>query len=237
VVDTPTYKNVTCKSGFTLEDDVSITVNDSYANGRNIYIEDADGNTVVSSECDSTYTIPASELGVGEYTVYFELYNNMGTTLTDRYSFGIYEYAPSYIDVTIDKTTYTVGETVTLNFNSEYATDYKVTILRDNGKVYHMSSTENTTYTTTLPLGNYSISVTAYNPAGSVTSSAIDVNVVSKTIGDVNGDNVLNYLDALTFKKYLLNIEDTTQNADLNGDGIVNIVDYIELMSLLEAKE
>lgn len=237
VIDEPTCEGIKCDSAFSYYGNVSITAKSQYATGHTIYIEDADGNTVVTSECDSsTFEISASELGVGDFTAYFDVYNTLGSLQTDRVAFTIYDTAPTSVTVTTDKLLYTKDESITLNFSSDYALNYCIKVINASGSICHMGSSSDSSYTMTLPVGSYSVSVNAYNPVGSVDAQTLEISVVA-TLGDVNGDGNLDYMDVLSLKKYVLDLDSnvTVQNADLNGDGIVNIVDYVELKVMLES--
>lgn len=54
-------------------------------------------------------------------------------------------------------------------------------------------------------------------------------------LGDLNDDDEINYLDLLLLKKYILNIDTTSNlyNADVNQDGSINILDVIELKNII----
>jgi len=50
--------------------------------------------------------------------------------------------------------------------------------------------------------------------------------------GDLNGDLILNILDALLIIDIILN-QESSDLADINGDGIVNVLDVIELVDII----
>ncbi len=51
-------------------------------------------------------------------------------------------------------------------------------------------------------------------------------------VGDVNGDGILNILDVVIIVNLILSGEFTT-SADLNEDGIINILDIVQLVNLI----
>jgi len=52
-------------------------------------------------------------------------------------------------------------------------------------------------------------------------------------LGDLNGDGILNVLDIIIMVNMILGVEPETALADLNGDGIVNVLDIINLVNLI----
>ena len=50
--------------------------------------------------------------------------------------------------------------------------------------------------------------------------------------GDLNGDMLVNILDAIVLVNVVLGQEDSA-NADLNGDGVVNILDVVQMVNLI----
>jgi hypothetical protein len=84
-----------------------------------------------------------------------------------------------------------------------------------------------------VPVGNYTVYAssyyTTYYPGTFVTSSATFSIII---VGDINGDGVVNILDAILLANaFNSRPGDSNWNpkADLNGDGIVNILDAILL--------
>lgn len=91
VVGAATYTNVyTSQNFYTLDDVVSISVDTICAKGQVIGIDKIGTGRMITENCDSTYTISASQLGVGEYSAYFTVYNGSGSVDTERVSFTIY---------------------------------------------------------------------------------------------------------------------------------------------------
>ena len=90
-------------------------------------------------------------------------------------------------------------------------------------------------------LGNYTVILNVTDASGFTGGVAYNVTVYSKLIGDINGDGVVNILDAIllgdAFGSHGPNYDyagepaspNWNPNADLNGDGVVNILDAIIL--------
>ena len=91
IVGGAAYSSVeTAKSMYSLTDTVSISVSTICAKGQVIGIDKNDTTRVVTEDCDSTYQISASQLGVGKYSAYFSVYNGSGAVDTERVAFCIY---------------------------------------------------------------------------------------------------------------------------------------------------
>lgn len=131
VVGPPTYIDIFSeKEAYTIEDTVSITVNSICAKGHVIGIDKVGEGRIITTECDSTYTINAKELGTGEYSAYFSVYNGSGTIDTERVNFNIYDKAPTWgkLEIVSPKDSYTVGDTIMLKASSDYGTGYWIGI-------------------------------------------------------------------------------------------------------------
>lgn len=90
IVGQPSYTDVkSSKCWYELSDTVSITVSPICAHGQAIGIDKNNVEKVISEECDTTFTIPASKLGVGKYSAYFTVYNHYDTVDTVRVYFEI----------------------------------------------------------------------------------------------------------------------------------------------------
>lgn len=60
-------------------------------------------------------------------------------------------------------------------------------------------------------------------------SDTIGNSETSGILGDCNNDNIISNVDILTMKKYLLDLDSSISNADLNNDKTINILDLILL--------
>ncbi len=79
------------QSIYDLDDTVALTLDTICANGQVIGIDKDGEGRIITEECDSTYKISASELGVGKYSAYFSVYNGSGGVDTKRIDFKIME--------------------------------------------------------------------------------------------------------------------------------------------------
>lgn len=92
IVDSAGYSNVFCsKPVYDIDDTVSISVETICADGQVIGIDKDGVGRVVTEACDSTFTIPASNLGIGTYSAYFSVYNGSGGIDTKRVNYTIAE--------------------------------------------------------------------------------------------------------------------------------------------------
>jgi PKD repeat protein len=82
-------------------------------------------------------------------------------------------------------------------------------------------------------LGNYTVALNVTDASGLTNNVTHLVRVQKSTlIGDINGDGVVNILDAIRLGNAFLSTPASPNwnpNADLNGDGVVNILDAIIL--------
>lgn len=92
VVGPATYSDIwSSKPIYELGDTVSISVSTICAKGQVIGIDKDGVGRVVTTSTDSTYTIKASDLGMGTYSAYFSVYNGSGGIDTKRITFIIEE--------------------------------------------------------------------------------------------------------------------------------------------------
>jgi hypothetical protein len=81
-------------------------------------------------------------------------------------------------------------------------------------------------------IGNYTVHLNVTDADGFQNTVSHVVNSRSMLIGDINGDGVVNILDAILLANSFLATPSSSNwnpNADINGDGIVNILDAIML--------
>ena len=65
-------------------------------------------------------------------------------------------------------------------------------------------------------------------------SEPVDPIEPSTTVGDINNDNKVDYLDLLLLKKHILGVSSlSTSSADINGDNSINVVDVTALKNIL----
>ena len=127
VVGVPAYIDIYSDcNAYTIEDTVSISVSSICAKGHVIGIDKVGEGRIITTECDSTYQIEAEQLGCGEYSAYFSVYNGSGTVDTTRVNFFIYDKAPTWgtLEIIDKKDSYLVGDKITLKATSDYGTGY-----------------------------------------------------------------------------------------------------------------
>lgn len=81
-------------------------------------------------------------------------------------------------------------------------------------------------------IGNYTVNLNVTDVDGFQANAAHVVRAQSMLVGDINGDGVVNILDAILLANSFLATPSSSNwnpNADLNGDGRVNILDAIIL--------
>ena len=146
---------------------------------------------------------------------------------------------PTYATLSSDKTKYDLGETINFYFDSDNAINYYLRICDDSGDIFAETMTANT-YSTILPAGKYSASMSAFNNSGTAHSDWINLEVVdasASVIGDVNNDSKLTIADAVILQKWLLAVPDTElanwKATDLCEDGKLDAFDMIEMRKLL----
>lgn len=92
VVGAARYNNVSVEKPFyDIDETVNISVSPVCAKGVVIGIDKANVGRVVTEQCDTTFSIAASQLGVGSFSSYFSVYNGSGGVDTSRVSFLIPE--------------------------------------------------------------------------------------------------------------------------------------------------
>lgn len=92
VVGAAGYNSVSVEKPFyDIDETVSISVSPVCAKGVVIGIDKANVGRVVTEQCDTTFSIAASRLGVGSFSSYFSVYNGSGGVDTSRVSFLIPE--------------------------------------------------------------------------------------------------------------------------------------------------
>jgi hypothetical protein len=158
---------------------------------------------------------------------------------------GFYKITAIQITVETDRTIYHIGEQILVHGNLTYygspVPQVSVAIEVQNPKngtvVTAAPFTDtlgvyNATFVLTdlTELGNYTVHVSA-NYLGENVSASVTFELRS-ILGDVNGDGVVNQLDAAALADSFLLTSSSpawNPNADLNGDNVVNILDAIIL--------
>ena len=217
VVDsTPTYAKLSSdKEKYNIGETINFSFDSDFAAKYFFRICDDNGDVFADTFTTTSYstTLPA-----GKYSASMSAFNNVGTAHAGWINFEVVDSTPTYAKLSSDKETYDIGETITFFFDSDFATKYFFRICDDNGDVFADTFTT-TSYSTILPAGKYSASMSAFNNAGTAHAGWINFEVIDKSVSKVN---------MLDFRNFLLNknFELTKlENADFYEDDALNIFD------------
>ena len=184
VVGAASYSDVsTARAIYDLTDTVSISVSSVCAKGQEIGIDKEGVGRVITQACDSTYSIPASELGIGTYSAYFSVYNGSGGVDTSRVSFQIVDgstSAPSNPKISMSQNWYDLEDTIEVSAQADNATDYYMSMYKDDVKIVEQSVAGGKF---SMPAkqygeGRYSFYFSCSNKKGSVDTHWLDFDVV-----------------------------------------------------------
>ena len=223
----PTYAILSSnKEKYSMDEIITFTFESDYATQYFFRICNENGDVYSNTFTDTSYT---TSLPAGKYSANMSAFNSIGTAHTGWINFEVYDKSPTYAKLSSDKEKYSMDETITFTFESDYATQYFFRICNENGDVYSNTFTD-TSYTTSLPAGKYSANMSAFNSIGTAHTEWINFEVYDKLfIGDLNQDNKITISDTVILQKYILGIQSLTQEqakfADITQDGIVNILD------------
>ena len=118
----PWYKDLgVSKAKYALHDKVQINIKVAQTWWMLVGIDKEGEGRVVTAECnpaDDGYSIDAKNLGEGNYSAYFTLYDTEGSRDTEKVKFSIVK--PGYSTITTEKENYSLADTVRLNADSSY---------------------------------------------------------------------------------------------------------------------
>lgn len=118
----PWYKDLgVSKAKYALHDKVQINIKVAQTWWMLVGIDKEGEGRVVTAECnpaDDGYSIDAKNLGEGNYSAYFTLYDTEGSRDTEKVKFSIVK--PGYSTITTEKENYSLADTVRLNVDSSY---------------------------------------------------------------------------------------------------------------------
>lgn len=243
IVDKPKEgaKVTSNKSNYSLNDKVEISVSASYSKGQVIGIDKNGIERVVTENCGTTYSIPASQLGRGAYTAYFSVYNGTGGYDTERISFAIDEQLLNPC-ISINKNYFSTNEIIKI-YPSVIGkvNTYKTTIYDNNGnkiKTYENKDEKIEINAKELGAGTYNAIVTFSNYAFEESTDAIQFTVVNDHIlGDLNSDGKISVNDVTELQMYISQSKDFSDEqkmlADYNQDGVIDINDATDIQRLI----
>ena len=185
VVGEPGYSDVwTSKPIYSLEDTVSISVSPICSKGQVIGIDKNGIERVITEQSETTYSIPAAQLGVGQYSAYFSVYNGSGSIDTERVEFIISESGDLeevlHAEISLNSNEFGLEDTLEVTTTANGQVDcYTIQIWNGSQLVYSEESEENTFSVpcNTIGAGQFVCYVSCTNSVGTVTSEVVDFRV------------------------------------------------------------
>lgn len=182
IVDSVGYSYIgSSQSAYGLNDNVSIKVDTICAKGQVIGIDRLGDGRVITESCDSTYTIPAKNLGIGLYGTYFSVYNGSAgiDTESDFFSIDNETEKPTNVSLKADKDWYDADDNITLSPSSTNASVYWICIRKDESDVVNQKIIGDYTFNATeFGCGEYYAWISAVNSCGSTDSSGVTFSIV-----------------------------------------------------------
>ena len=207
VVGVPSYSSIYKSSyWYDITDTVSITVEPVCAKGQVIGIDKEGVGRVVTESCDTTFSIAASQLGDGDYTAYFSIYNGSGGIDTERIAFSIVG-SPTYSDVYASKTVYKTDDTVAITVDTVCAKGQVIGIDKEGigrvvtencDSIYYISASQ-------LGVGKYSCYFSVYNGSGSIDTKRAFFEIVDEYSSANLGNDFYAYIKNVDSDKVLKN--------------------------------
>lgn len=130
-----------------------------------IGIDDANGNRIDTQDTNQT-TYSRTFSNAGDYSCYITTYNSKGFADSERIYFKIYDKAPQYAKVSLSQRAFYVGEDVTFSLESDTGLVYTIGIDDAIGNRIDTQDTNNSSYTRSFAVGDYSCYITTYNHYG-----------------------------------------------------------------------
>lgn len=215
VVGNPSYNRVYKSSiWYDLSDTVDISVEPVCAKGQVIGIDKEGVGRVVTENCDTTFSIAASQLGIGNYSAYFSVYNGSGSIDTEWITFSIVGDA-TYSDVYCNKSVYRTDENVSITVDTVCAKGQVIGIDKEGvGRVITESCDNTFTISANqLGVGKYSAYFSVYNGSGGIDTKRVSFEIV----GEYNSCELGNKFFAVIKNKESGNIAD-----NINGNVVLN---------------
>ena len=165
----PWYKDLgVSKTKYALHDKVQINIKVAQTWWMLVGIDKEGEGRVVTAECnpaDDGYSIDAKNLGEGNYSAYFTLYDTEGSRDTEKVNFSIVK--PGYSTITTEKENYSLADTVRLNVDSSHTAYMDVGIDKEGeGRVLTKRCDSTDGYSIDakeLGAGNYTAYFTLYS--------------------------------------------------------------------------
>ena len=182
IVDGVGYSGMSSsKSAYSINDDVSISVDTICAKGQVVGIDKINSGRVITENCDSTFSVPARELGTGLYGAYFSVYNGSESVDTkwDFFSIDNETSKPESVSLAKNQYWYDIKDTITLSPSSTNAQVYWICIRKNDVDIINTKIIGDYSFKADdYGYGEYYAWVSAVNSCGSTDSEGVSFSVV-----------------------------------------------------------
>ncbi len=169
---------------YDLTDIVSISINSVCAKGQRVEIdrvtpENVFLERVIQENCEPTYTIPATQLGIGNYCAYFYVYNGSGGIYTKVVYFEIVDKPKENAVASTSQSNYTLKDEVEISV-AVYCSKYQWIGIERNGERVITERITDAKYripASDLGRGNYSAYFTVANGSGEYDTSKVEFSI------------------------------------------------------------
>ncbi len=240
IVDGVGYSNIySSKSAYSVNDDVSVTVDTICAKGQVIGIDKIGEGRKITENCDSTFSVPAKNLGTGLFGAYFSVYNGSQSVDTKWEFFSIDNETekPQSAELKADKENYVADDKITLSPSSPNALVYWLGVRKDGKDIINTKITSDYSFNANkYGNGVYYAWISAVNSCGSTDSEGIRFSVgPTATTGDVNDDGSIDLKDVTLMRRALAGWHVTVNEtaADVNKDNSFDLKDIVILRRYL----
>lgn len=243
IVDKPkeNAKVISTKSCYSINDTVEISISTNYSKGQVIGIDKNGLERVITENCGTTYSIPASQLGRGTYSAYFSVYNGSGGYDTERVEFAIDENLSNPC-IIIDKNSFTINDIIKINTSVIGKTNKSELTVYDNSgnklKTIEIKNGFAEIDAKELGIGTYKAAITFSNYAFKTSTDIIHFTITKNSfLGDINLDGSITINDVTELQFLITNTTTISDEqkvfADYNQDGIVDILDVTEIQKYI----
>ncbi len=167
-------------------------------------------------------------LDIGNYIIEIQAYEPWGSYCSTTITITVVDTTSPSWTITPSDQNIQFGNSFQYMVSASDTSGISLYWISDNTN-FNIDSNGVITSNTILNRGVYDLAIIAYDPFGNFCS--INISIIVRLFGDVNGDNKIDINDALLIAQYFVGLNPVgfthIENADVNGDGSVNIVDSL----------